>query len=96
MIKRMLLILVVTLAVLGALFGARIGQIMYAKEHHYVPPPPTVATSASVAGSMPSASCIGQSVMRALYSTAEGLSLTRRRTRSVWWALGDSNPGPTD
>lgn len=46
MIKRLLSVLLLTLLLFGALFGARVGQILYAMENHYVPPPPTVAVTA--------------------------------------------------
>lgn len=49
MVKRLLSVLVFTLALFVLLFGARFSQIAYAKEHHYVPPPPTVAATRVVA-----------------------------------------------
>ncbi len=45
MIKRLAIVLILTLVLFVVLFGARFSQIAYAKEHHYVPPPPTVAAT---------------------------------------------------
>lgn len=45
MIKRLAIVLVLTLILFAVLFGARFSQIAYAKENHYVPPPPTVAAT---------------------------------------------------
>ena len=45
MIKRLAIVLALTLTLFVLLFGARFSQINYAKEHHYVPPPPTVAAT---------------------------------------------------
>ncbi|RLA09331.1 MAG: efflux transporter periplasmic adaptor subunit [Gammaproteobacteria bacterium] len=45
MVKRLFIVLALTLGMFAVLFGGRISQIAYAMEHHYVPPPPTVAST---------------------------------------------------
>lgn len=45
MIRRLTIVIALTLILFVALFGARFNQIAYAKANHYVPPPPTVAAT---------------------------------------------------